>query len=113
MNRSFWLLAVCAALSCREAPPKPAAEKPPAAAPEKPAPARQDHVTLLFAASTAGALVPCGCSPDQKGGLPRQVALVKKIRGEDPNALYIDAGDLLFEHEARPNEQILAQKEAK
>ncbi len=53
--------------------------------------------TLVISASTAGQLVPCGCSPDQKGGLPRAVALVKKLRAEGAALAYIDAGDLLFE----------------
>ena len=53
--------------------------------------------TLVLAASTAGQLVPCGCSPDQRGGLPRAVAMMKKLRAEAPGAAYVDAGDLLFE----------------
>src|SRR5437899_3226715 len=110
MNRTLWLLVACAALSCREAPPAPTPTPAPPARVEKQS---QDHVTLLFAASKAGALVPCGCSPDQRGGLPREVALVKTIRAAEPNALYIDAGDLLFERDSRPNPQIATQKEAK
>ena len=67
--------------------------------------------TLIVAGSIAGQLVPCGCSPDQLGGLPRGVALVKKLRAADPNLLVIDAGDLLFE--APPGETLRAQHELK
>ena len=84
-----------------------AVEKPPA--PAKPA----DHVALVFAASVAGQLVPCGCSPDQRGGLPRSVALVEKLRKEDPALLFVDAGDLLFETAAAPGKQLLTQRQMK
>src|SRR5207302_631534 len=93
-----------------------AAPKPPAAQPE---PARQaqsapsDRLTLLFSASVAGQLVPCGCSPDQRGGLPRAVALVRKLRKETPGLIFIDAGDLLFETPSRPAPQLLTQRQLK
>jgi hypothetical protein len=75
--------------------------------------AAADRVTLVFAASTAGQLVPCGCSPDQRGGLPRAVAYVNKLRAEVPNFLYADAGDLLFESAARPAPQLVTQNQLK
>ena len=75
--------------------------------------ARETRVTLVFAASTAGQLVPCGCSPDQRGGLPRAVSLAQKLRRDNPNFLFADAGDLLFESAARPPKQMLTQKELK
>ena len=74
---------------------------------------RADHVTLVFAASVAGQLVPCGCSPDQRGGLPRGVALVEKLRKEDPALLFVDAGDLLFENASPPSKQLLTQRQMK
>src|SRR5947209_11110282 len=55
------------------------------------------RATLVFKASTAGEIVPCGCSPDQRGGLPRAAAELKKLRGEAPGLAYLEAGDLLFE----------------
>src|SRR5207248_5548209 len=72
-----------------------------------------DEATLVFAASTAGQLVPCGCSPDQKGGLPRAVSLVKKLRAEVPGLIYVDAGDLLFESAMKRTGPIAAQDELK
>ncbi len=93
------------------------------AAPKAPAPrpeegqagqrASADRVTLLFSASVAGQLVPCGCSPDQRGGLPRAVALVKKLRATDANVLFVDAGDLLFDNPSPPPAQMLTQRELK
>jgi hypothetical protein len=68
-------------------------------------------VTIVFAGSIAGMNVPCGCSPDQLGGLPRAAALVKKLRGTDPHLLFVDAGDLLFE--ATPRGQLRDQHELK
>jgi nitrate reductase cytochrome c-type subunit len=68
---------------------------------------------LVFSASVAGQLVPCGCSPDQRGGLPREVSLVKKLREKSPGLIFIDAGDLLFESPQRPPPQLLTQKQLK
>src|SRR6476469_9703338 len=118
MNRTLWVALGCAALaSCREAPPAPTPAPevraaPPAAAPGSTAPSAPGRVTLLFSASKAGQLVPCGCSPDQRGGLPREVELVNKVRAENPDAIYVDAGDLLFDNPARPAAQLLRQKES-
>src|SRR4051812_49711547 len=69
--------------------------------------------TVVFAASIAGQLVPCGCSPDQRGGFPRAVSLVNKLRGEVPGLVYLDAGDLLFESAAKRSGPIAAQDELK
>src|SRR2546428_10532001 len=93
-----------------------AAPKPPAAQPE---PTRQaqsapsDRLTLVFSAAVAGQLVPCGCSPDQRGGLPRAAAWLRKLRATEPNVLFVDAGDLLFETAGRPPAQSLTQKQLK
>ncbi len=94
-----------------------AAPKPPAPVPAPAetaqAPATPDRVTLLFFASVAGQIVPCGCSPDQRGGLPRAVALVDKLRQAEPNVLFVDAGDLLFENSSRPPAQMVTQRQLK
>ena len=109
-TRRLLCLAVLA-LACRQAPPAAtAAEK--AEAPPPPQTV-SDRVTLVFAASTAGQLVPCGCSPDQRGGLPRAVAWLKQLRAQAPNVLFADAGDLLFESSSRPPDQLLTQKKLK
>ena len=76
-------------------------------------PAVTDKLTLIFAASTAGQLVPCGCSPDQRGGLPRAVTYLRQVHDEVPNMLFADAGDLLFEAPSRPTDQLLTQKKLK
>ncbi|MFL5440302.1 MAG: multiheme c-type cytochrome [Myxococcales bacterium] len=72
-----------------------------------------DKATLVIAASIAGQLVPCGCSPDQRGGFPRAVSLVNKLRAEVPGLVYVDAGDLLFESAAKRSGPIAAQDELK
>ncbi len=105
----FGGLVLFLAMACRQAPPSPAPQPPaPALKPQAP-----DRVTLIFSASVAGQLVPCGCSPDQRGGLPRAVAYVKRLREGEPNLLFIDAGDLLFETPSRPSPQMLTQKTLK
>ena len=81
--------------------------------PEQGAQGTSDRLTLIFSASVAGEIVPCGCSPDQRGGLPRAVALVDKLRQTEPDLLVVDAGDLLFENPVRPPEQMLTQRQLK
>jgi hypothetical protein len=103
------LVAACACLACHSAPePRLADEAEPRARESSPA-----TVTLVFAASTAGQLVPCGCSPDQRGGLPRAVSLVKKLRARVPGLVYVDAGDLLFDSAVRKSGPAAAQAELK
>jgi hypothetical protein len=105
---------LAALLSCRQAPPARSDAVPAApAAPKTQKPAVTDRVTLIFAASTAGQLVPCGCSPDQRGGLPRAATYLRQAYSEAPNVLFADAGDLLFEAPSRPPDQLLTQKKLK
>jgi hypothetical protein len=54
------------------------------------------HVTLVYAADLAGWLEPCGCSANQRGGLPRMAAAVARIRAENPDTIFVAGGDLLF-----------------
>src|SRR5881275_3679857 len=106
------LLALAA--GCRQAQPTASPTAPPGQQSEaQPSTAPALRGTLVLSASVAGQLVPCGCSPDQRGGLPRAVALVDKLRKEEPNLLFIDAGDLLFETSARPTKQMRTQKQMK
>jgi hypothetical protein len=103
------VLLVAMAVAC-------AAPKPPAAQTEPTQPAQSappDRLTLLFSAAVAGQLVPCGCSPDQRGGLPRAVALVRKLRQTEPNVLFVDAGELLFEAPSPPPSHMLTQRQLK
>ncbi len=67
----------------------------PAAARARPEAA--DHVTLVYTADLGGYLEPCGCSQDQRGGLPRAAAVLQKIRAEGQPVLFVGGGDLLFE----------------
>ena len=112
------------AAACKEAPaPVPSRTEPAAAAPAAtvvpaPAPVRDDapqaaRGTLVFKASMAGQIVPCGCSPDQRGGLPRIAAELKKLRAESPGLAYVEAGDLLFESSLPRHGPLGAQAELK
>src|SRR5260370_15131557 len=94
---------LCLAAACR-----------PASRPVAPSPGPDPgRVTLVFSASVAGQLVPCGCSPDQRGGLPRAVSLVNKLRQAAPDLIFIAAGALLFETPQRHPEQLLTQRRRK
>jgi len=103
------VLLIAAAACAAPKPPAPAAQQQQSAAKEPAA----DRVTLIFSASVAGQIVPCGCAPDQRGGLPRAVSLVRKLRQGEPNLLFVDAGDLLFENASRPPAQMLTQRQLK
>lgn len=104
-----WIPVLIAAACAAPKPPAPQPE----AAQKTQASAAADRVTLLFWASVAGEIVPCGCSPDQRGGLPRAVALVNQLRRTEPNLLFVDGGDLLFENPARPPAQMVTQRQLK
>jgi hypothetical protein len=106
-------LALLIAAAC--AAPKPPVPAQPQQQEAQPSgqPAAADRVTLVFSASVAGQIVPCGCSPDQRGGLPRAAAYLRKLRETEPNLLFVDAGDLLFETAGRPPAQMLTQKQLK
>ncbi len=61
------------------------------------APKLPDRVTVVFAADVGGYLEPCGCSEDQRGGLPRAAAVLRRIRAEGHPVYFVAGGDLLFE----------------
>jgi Cytochrome c554 and c-prime len=103
--------------SCKQAPPSAEGganrgQGPSAAAPTL-AEAAASHAVLVFAASQAGQLVPCGCSPDQRGGLPRAGALLDRMREKDPTLVYVDAGDALLASAAPPSGPAAGQAELK
>jgi len=108
----FLPLLIAAACAAPKSPPPPVQ---PEQRPAREAAGRvaADRVTLVFSASIAGQIVPCGCSPDQHGGLPRAAAYLRKLRQTEPDLLFVDAGDLLFETFARPPGQMLTQKQLK
>src|SRR4051794_30845561 len=100
------------AISCKEMPAQALADAAQPAGAGRPG-GEPATATLVFAASVAGQLVPCGCSPDQRGGFPRAVSLVNKLRSEVPGLVYVDAGDLLFESAVKRSGAIAAQDELK
>ncbi len=71
--------------------------------------AEDDVATLVLSSSVAGELVPCGCSPDQHGGLPRAAGLLAQWRHDSPALVYFDAGDLLFSSAGAPVGPSVAQ----
>jgi hypothetical protein len=64
-------------------------------------------VTLVFTTGLVGHLEPCGCSPDQRGGVARAAAAVDQIRKEGRPVLLVDGGDRFFE-KAEPTADPLA-----
>ncbi len=67
-----------------------------------------DHVTLVYSADLGGYLEPCGCSQDQRGGLPRAAAALRKVRAEGQPVFFVAGGDLLFD--SAPTAQTRAQE---
>jgi hypothetical protein len=61
------------------------------------------RLTLVFTADLGGNLEPCGCSQDQRGGLPRAAAILARIRAENPDTVFVGGGDLLFEAPLGPD----------
>jgi uncharacterized coiled-coil protein SlyX len=124
MRAAFATLLVLGA-SCKQAPPSTereadreadrGAERGERATAATPVPAEPgaSHAVLVFAASQAGQLVPCGCSPDQRGGLPRAGALLDRVREKDPTLVYVDAGDALLASATPPSGPAAGQAELK
>jgi len=54
-------------------------------------------VTILYLADLGATVEPCGCSENQRGGLPRLAAAVERVRREGHEVVLLGGGDLLFE----------------
>jgi len=54
-------------------------------------PAAGQGVVLLVSGDTAGWIVPCGCTSNQSGGLPRRATYIAKLREQGP-VIVADAG---------------------
>jgi len=67
---------------------------PPAAAGGSPASTR---FTVFVTADVRGQIAPCGCSEAMRGGLGKTAAVIGKTRASGLPALFVDAGDALFE----------------
>lgn len=52
--------------------------------------------TLVFTAAQVGYLEPCGCSPDQRGGVGRAASAIADIRAAGHPVLLVDGGDRFF-----------------
>lgn len=52
--------------------------------------------TLVFTAGQVGYLEPCGCSPDQRGGVARAATVIDEIRASGRPVLLVDGGDRFF-----------------
>jgi hypothetical protein len=48
-------------------------------------------LTVLVSGDTAAWIVPCGCTANQSGGLPRRGSLLRELRQKGP-VIYVDAG---------------------
>ncbi len=68
-------------------PPAPAAGGSPAAT----------RFAIFVTADVRGQIAPCGCSEAMRGGLGKTAAVIGKTRASGLPALFVDAGDALFE----------------
>ena len=55
------------------------------------------HFAIFVTADVRGQIAPCGCSEAMRGGLGKTAAIVGKTRASGFPALFVDAGDALFE----------------
>jgi Cytochrome c554 and c-prime len=83
MTRSRWAWAVLGATLVAGGVAAWRWTRPPAA-PDRP-------VVVVVSGDTAGWLVPCGCTANQSGGLPRRATYLRQL-SEDADVLYGDAG---------------------
>lgn len=65
--------------------------------------------TLVFTAGQVGYLEPCGCSPDQRGGVARAATVVDEIRASGRPVLLVDGGDRFFPIEL-PDDELSARQ---
>jgi len=56
------------------------------------APAFAKDVTVLFTGETHAILYHCNCPKEPDGGVGRRAALIKEIRGKNPDAILVDSG---------------------
>jgi len=66
-------------------------------APAAPAPPAATHFAIFVTADVRGQIAPCGCSEAMRGGLGRAAAIIAETRASGLPALFVDAGDALFE----------------
>lgn len=57
---------------------------------------RSDTISVVVTAGLVGHLEPCGCSPDQRGGVSRAAQAIEAIRQEGHPVVLVDGGDRFF-----------------
>jgi hypothetical protein len=92
-GRTAVAIAIALGFTIAIAPARPTAAPPPRL---------PDRITLVYTADVGGYLEPCGCSRDQRGGIPRAAAALARIRAEGHPVYFLGGGDLLFEGPAAP-----------
>lgn len=49
-------------------------------------------LTILYTGSTQAMLYPCHCPKEADGGVARRATLIKELRKENPDVLFLDSG---------------------
>jgi len=62
----------------------------------------EPKVTVVFTHNTNGFLEDCGCSGHKWGGLHRRAAVFSTVAENDPEAFYLDAGDIISTYHRFP-----------
>lgn len=62
-----------------------------------------DGLTVLYSAARGGKLEPCGCRALNLGGIDREAAMVRAVRGETSATVYVDAGGFFREFPDKNN----------
>jgi len=68
-------------------------------------------LTIVFSTALVGHLEPCGCSPDQRGGVPHAASTIATIRGEGHPVIVIDGGDRFFPATTPPDDPMVAAQQ--
>lgn len=76
-----------------------------------PAAAAAPGVTLVVTSALVGYLEPCGCSPDQLGGIARAAAVIDAIRKEGRPVVVLDTGDRFFPADGLSTDPLVRQQE--
>jgi 2',3'-cyclic-nucleotide 2'-phosphodiesterase (5'-nucleotidase family) len=63
--------------------------------------AQEQQLVLIYTHNTNGYLEPCECSKGSLGGLARRGAAIDSLRAKHPNALLVDAGNMLSTYHKR------------
>jgi len=79
--------------------------------PDPPAGPPVRRLRIAYTGDSQGFLENCGCKVNQSGGVARRATVVRRIRGEDPSLVLVDAGNALLQWNVGQEISYLASRE--